>query len=188
MNASVARYLSRWSAVVFAAATLTAVASASDVDATKSGITATFRQMHVPVEGVFKVFRGTINFDPKNLTAARARIEINTASFDLEAPEYEEELRGKEWFDTPAYPKASFVSSSVSAVGPNRFEAKGKFTLKGKTQEIKVPFTMHSYGGARVFEGELPISRKAFEIGSAEWDDTLEDKVIVKFRITAAAK
>jgi polyisoprenoid-binding protein YceI len=142
--------------------------------------------MNVPVEGGFKIVRGTIDFDPKNLKAARARIEIDTASFDLGAPEYEAELHGKEWFDTQAHPKASFVSSSVSAVGPNRFEAKGKFTLKGKTQEIKVPFTVRSDGGARVFEGELPISRKAFEIGSAEWDGTLEDKVVVKFRVTIA--
>ena len=186
MNTSIARFLSRWSTVILAAATLTAVAAASSIDATKSGITATFRQMNVPVEGDFKIVRGTIDFDPKNLKAARARIEIDTASFDLGAPEYEAELHGKEWFDTQAYPKASFVSSSVSAVGPNRFEAKGKFTLKGKTQEIKVPFTVRSDGSARVFEGDLPISRKAFEIGSAEWDGTLEDKVVVKFRVTTA--
>jgi len=172
--------------VVLAAATLAAAAATSGIDATRSRVTATFRQMNVPVEGGFKIVRGTIDFDPKNLKAARARIEIDTASFDLGAPEYEAELHGKEWFDTQAYPKASFVSSSVSAVGPNRFEAKGKFTLKGKTQEIKVPFTVRSDGGARVFEGDLPISRKAFEIGSAEWDGTLEDKVVVKFRVTTA--
>jgi len=172
--------------VVLAAATLAAVAATSGIDAARSRVTATFRQMNVPVEGGFKIVRGTIDFDPKNLKAARARIEIDTASFDLGAPEYEAELHGKEWFDTQAYPKASFVSSSVSAVGPNRFEATGKFTLKGKTQEIKVPFTVRSDGGARVFEGDLPISRKAFEIGSAEWDGTLEDKVVVKFRVTTA--
>ncbi|WP_372521732.1 YceI family protein [Sulfuricaulis sp.] len=186
MNARVAGSLSRWFATLLAAATLTAVAVASGIDATKSEIAATFRQMNVPVEGRFKIFHGVVNFDPVNLTAARARIEIDTASFDLGAPEYEEELRGKEWFDTSAYPKASFISSGVVAVGPNRFEAKGKFTLKGKTQEIKVPFTRRSDGGVQVYEGELPISRKAYAIGSAEWDDTLEDKVIVKFRITAA--
>ena len=186
MNAAVARYLSRLSAVVLAAATLAAVAEASEIDVTKSQVTATFRQMNVPVEGRFKVFRGTIDFDPKKLTAARARLEIDTASFDLGAPEYEDELHGKEWFDTPAFPKASFVSSGVTALGENRFVAKGKFTLKGKTQEIKVPFTMQSDGGARVFEGELSLYRKMYAIGSAEWDGTLDDKVIVKFRVTTA--
>ncbi len=167
---------------------LAAVAAASDVDATKSGITATFRQMNVPVEGGFKIFRGAIDFDPGNLKTAHARIEIDTASFNLGAPEYEEELRGKEWFDAQTYPKASFVSSSVVAVGGNRYEARGRLTLKGKTQELKVPFAIRSDGGARIFEGELPISRKAYVIGSAIWDDTLDDRVIVKFRIATAAK
>jgi len=188
MNARVIRSVFCGSAALLAAVMLTAAAAANDVDAIRSSITATFRQMNVPVEGGFKVFRGNIDFDPGNLKAARARIEIDTASFDLGAPEYEEELRGKEWFDSPAYPKASFDSSSVAAVGPDRFEARGRFTLKAKTQEIKVPFTIRSEGGARVFEGELPISRKIFAIGGSEWDDTLDDKVIVKFRIITTAK
>jgi polyisoprenoid-binding protein YceI len=188
MNASVARFLLRLSGVALAAATLAVAAAVSGVDAIKSQITATFRQMNVPVEGRFNNFRGSVDFDPKNAAAGRARIEIDTSSFDVGAPEYNEELRGEEWFDTPTYPKASFVSSSVSRVGQNRFEAKGRLTLKGKTQEIKVPFTQRSDGGVQVYEGELPISRKAYAIGSAEWDDTLEDKVIVKFRITTAAR
>jgi polyisoprenoid-binding protein YceI len=186
MNAAVARYLSRLSVIVLVAAMLATVAEASDIDATSSQVTATFRQMNVPVEGRFKNFRGTIDFDPGKLMAARARLEIDTASFDLGAPEYEAELRGKEWFDTSAFPKASFISSGVISVGENRFVARGRFTLKGKTLEIKVPFTMRSENGARVFEGELPISRKAYAIGSAEWDGTLDDEVIVKFRVTTA--
>jgi polyisoprenoid-binding protein YceI len=186
MNLSVARYLFRGSAALVAAVTLVTVAAASGIDATRSEITATFRQMNVPVEGGFKVFRGSIDFDPGKLKTARARIEIDTASFDLGAPEYEEELRGKEWFDTPAYPMASFVSSNVIAVGPDRFEARGSFTLKGKTQVIKVPFTMRFDGAARIFEGELPISRKMYAIGSSEWDGTLDDEVRVKFKVTTA--
>jgi polyisoprenoid-binding protein YceI len=188
MNARVFRLMSRGSVALLAAMALTAVAAANEVDATRSSITATFRQMNVPVEGGFKVFRGSIDFDPGNLKASRARVEIDTTSFNLGAPEYEEELRGKEWFDTPAYPMAGFVSSNVIAVGPDRFEARGKFTLKGKMQEIKVPFTIRSEGGTRVFEGELPISRKIYAIGGSEWDDTLDDKVIVKFRIITTAK
>lgn len=187
MNASIARFLSLKSATLLVAATLAAAAAASDVVATKSRVTATFSQMNVPVEGNFKNFRGDIRFDPKNLKAARARIEIDTASFELGAPEYDEELRGKEWFDTSTYPKARFVSSHVVTVGENRFEAKGKLTLKGKTQEINVPFTLRSDGSARVFDGELPISRKLYAIGGAEWDDTLDDQVIVKFHIAITA-
>lgn len=173
---------------MLAATTLAADAAASGIDVARSEITATFRQMNVPVEGRFKSFRGSIDFDPGNLKAARARIEIDTASFDLGAPEYEDELRGKEWFDTSTYPKASFVSSGLTAVEGNRFEARGRFTLKGKAQEIRAPFTLHSDSDTRVFEGELPLSRKIYAIGGREWDGTLDDQVIVKFRITTTAR
>lgn len=186
MNASVTLCLGCGFAMLLA--TVMQTTAANEVDVTKSRITATFRQMNVPVEGVFKVFRGSVDFDPGNLKAARARIEIETASFDLGAPEYEEELHGKEWFDTPAYPKAVIVSSSVTAAEGNRFEARGRFTLKGKTQEIRIPFTTRLEGDARVFEGELPVSRKTCAIGGREWDGTLDDQVIVKFRITTTAR
>ncbi len=185
MNAAVARSLSRGFALVLASVTL---AVAGGVDATKSEITASFRQMNVPVAGRFKVFRGTIEFDPRNAAAGHARIEIDTASFDVGAPEYNDELHAKEWFDTLTYPLAVFVSSRVKPAGKDRFEAKGRFTLKGKTQDLTVPFTQRSANGVRVFEGELPLSRKAYAIGGADWDGTLEDKVIVKFRITTTAK
>jgi polyisoprenoid-binding protein YceI len=175
-------------AVSLAAFALAAVAAVSAVDAGKSRITATFRQMNVPIEGQFKTFRGTVDFDPNKPAAGSARIEIDTASFDIGAPEYSEELHRKEWFDTAAHPHASFVSSSVSPAGPNRYVAAGKLSLKGKSMDIRIPFTSRTEGAARLYEGEFPISRKAYGIGSADWDEVLEDEVIVKFRIVAVSK
>lgn len=188
MKFSVAKAASRLSAATLVAVTLAVVAAAISVDVRKSQITATFRQMNVPVEGRFMIFRGSIDFDPKNAAAGKARIEVDTASFDVGAAEYNEQLHGQEWFDTPTYPKASFVSSHVAPAGPNRFEVRGRFTLKDKTQKIKVAFTQRFEGGVQVYEGEFPLSRKMYSIGSADWDETLEDKVIVKFKITTAAK
>jgi len=186
MKATVPQLLSRLCATALVAVTL--AATAANVDTIKSQVTATFRQMNVPVEGRFNVLSGTIDFNPKKPTVGHARIEIDTASFDVGAPEYNDELRKPEWFETSTYPRAIFISSSVVAAGQNRFEAKGKLTLKNKTQEMKVPFTQRIEGGVSVYEGELPISRKTYSIGSAEWDGTLEDKVIVKFRIVTSTK
>ena len=162
--------------------------AANTIDATKSQITATFRQMNVPVEGRFSGFSGNIVFDPKKPTTAQARIEIDTASFDVGAPEYNDELRAKEWLDTSTYPKASFVSSRVIGTGPNRFEAIGKLSLKGKTSEIKVSFTQRLEEKITIYEGEFPLSRKSYSIGSSAWDKTVDDQVVVKFRILTVSK
>lgn len=163
-------------------------ATAANIDAAKSQISATFRQMNVPVEGRFNTFSGSIDFNPQKPSSGRARIDVDTASFDVGAEEYNDELHKKEWFDTATYAKASFVSSSVVAAGKDRYEAKGKFTLKGKTEEIKVSFSLRREAGIFIYEGELPISRKAYSIGSADWDSTVDDKVIVKFRLVSPVK
>lgn len=186
MKASLAKLLSLLGAMALFAVTL--AVSASAIDAGKSQIIATFRQMNVPVEGRFNSFNGSIVFDSKKLAAASARIEIDTASFDVGAPEYNDELRAREWLDTSSYPKASFVSTRVNATGPNRFEASGKLSLKGKTSDIIIPFTQGLEGKNWIYEGEFPLSRKLYSIGGRAWDKTVDDRVVVKFRILTVPK
>lgn len=168
---------------VLLATILLGATAASGIDAARSEVSATFRQMNVPVEGRFTAFRGTIVFDPANPATARARIEVDTASFDLGAEEYNEEVRGREWLDSKTHPRATFVSSKVTVAGPERFVADGTLTLKGKAQPLTVPFKAIRAEGARSYEGQFTLSRKAYGIGDPEWDGVLEDPVVVRFRI-----
>lgn len=162
-------------------------AIAGNIDTKKSTITATFRQMHVPVEGAFKRFDGNIDFDEKNVTNSHARIEVDTASFDVGADDYNDELHKREWFDTAHYPRATFIARRVAA-NAKGFEAIGDFTLKGKTQTLTVPFTRTLESGVAVFTGEWALSRKVFAIGDASWDGTVDDRVVVKFRLVRPQK
>ena len=157
--------------------------AASSIDAARSKVTATFRQMKVPVEGVFTRVAGSIAFDAANPVAASARIDIDTASFDLGMDDYNAEVRKKEWFDSAAHPKASFVSSSFRALGGERYEARGTLSIKGRSQPVTLPVTVRVEGKALVFDGTLPVSRKAFGIGDASWDEMVEDPVRVQFHI-----
>lgn len=167
-------------------------ALAQAVDLAKSRVTATFRQMNVPVDAQFTKFTANIGFDAARPAEARATIEIDTASFDLGkgAEEYNSEVRKKEWFDSRAHPKAVFVANGARALGGGRFEAPGKLTIKGRTLDVVAPFTVKTEGGAQVFEGQLPIKRLAFNIGEGEWKDTsmVADDVVVKFRVVTAAR
>lgn len=169
--------LASWLAVgtaVFAAAS-------APVDAGKSRITATFTQMDVPVDGRFSRFSGSVTYDAANVAASAAELIIDTASFDIGDEEYNAEVRKKEWFDTKAHPTATFKSSAIRPLGADRFEATGTLSLKGRTQTVKAPVSVKTEGATRRFEGELPISRAAFGLGDAEWNEVLEDKVLVKF-------
>lgn len=160
------------------------LASASlGIDTGKSKVSATFKQMNVPVEGSFTKASGNIQFDPAKPQAATASIQIDTASFDLGMDDYNAEVRKKEWFDSTAFPQASFVSTGFKALGADRYQASGKLSLKGRSIEVTLPVTVKRGAAATVFSGTLPISRKAFNIGDAEWNAVVDDSVNVTFSI-----
>ena len=160
-------------------------ASAQTVDPARSRVGATFRQMNVPVEGVFKSYTAQVAFDPSKPADSKATIEIDMSSFDLGAADFNAEVRKKDWFNTAAFPKATFVTTGARPAGANKFEVPGKLTIKGRTQDVVAPVTVRTEGNAQVFEGQLPIKRLAFGIGEGEWKDTsmVADEVLVKFRL-----
>lgn len=154
----------------------------------KSAIGFVYRQMNVPMEGSFSRYTSRFAFDPAKPTAASASFDIDLSSIDTGASDADEEVRGKLWFNTKAYPVASFVSTSVTPLGANRFEVKGKLTMKGKTREVVAPITLKQEGPNGVFEGTFSIRRADFAIGEGVWADfgTVANDVAIKLRLTAA--
>jgi len=64
---------------------LTLPAAAASIDVSRSSLTATFRQMNVPVEGSFKRISGDVVFDVARPQDARAALDIDLASFPVRA-------------------------------------------------------------------------------------------------------
>lgn len=175
-------------ALAGAAATGAATAAPLKTDPARSSVSAVFKQMNVPVEAPFRTFAATIDYDAAKPAAAKASVEIATASFDIGDAMYNKEVAKKEWFNSAQFPKATFVSTGIAPGGAGRLDVTGKLTLKGKTADVKFPLTVRTEGGKQVFEGQLPIRRLAFNIGEGEWKDTsmVADEVVIKFRVTAA--
>ncbi|MGF6465531.1 YceI family protein [Paraburkholderia youngii] len=181
----------RYMLAAFAAASLSAAGAAlAQVDVAKSSVTATSKQMNVPVEGKFNKFTAQVSFDPAKPTAGSAQIDIDVASFDLGDESYNEQVRGKEWFDAKTFRRATFVSSEIAPAGSNQFKVTGKLTIKGKSQTVVVPVTVSQQGATQTFDGALPIKRSQFDVGTGEWKDTsvVAEEVVIKFHIVAAHK
>lgn len=152
--------------------------------AERSFVRFAFKQMNVAVEGRFRKFDATVDFDPARPEEARAEFEVDLASIDLGNAEGETEARRKPWLDTAAFPKAKFVAASVRAAGPGRFVATGPLTIKGATQTVTAPFTLVEAGGMRTAEGQFALRRLQFRIGEGAWSDTdtVADEIGVRFR------
>lgn len=156
----------------------------------KSSLTFIYKQMSVPVEGRFRKFSGQFGFDPAKPDKARVDLDIDLAGVDAGSPEANDEVSGKVWFNSKAFPQAKFVSSSVKALGGDKYSVTGKMTLKGRTQEVTAPFTFTPQGKEGVFEGAFVLKRADFAIGEGPWADfgTVANEVQIKFRLLAAAK
>jgi polyisoprenoid-binding protein YceI len=162
----------------------------AQIDAAKSTITATSKQMNVPVEGKFTKFAAQLAFDPAQPAAGSAKVEVDMASYDLGDETYNDEVRGKDWFDAKTYPSATFVSSAIAPAGADRFNVTGKLTIKGKSQTAVVPVTVTTQGAAHVFDGALTIKRSQYDVGLGEWKDTsvVADDVVIKFHFVGAGQ
>ena len=162
----------------------------NQVQADKSSINFVYQQMGVKVDGKFRKFAAKLNFDPAKPTEAKATFDVDLASVDTGAPEGDDEVAGKPWFNTKAFPTAQFVSGPVKALGGNRYEVAGKLTIKGKTQDVIVPATFTAQGNTGVFDGAFTIRRADFSIGEGAWAkfDIVANDVQIKFRITATSK
>jgi len=162
----------------------------TQVQPEKSAVTFVYKQMGVAVDGKFKKFSSQLNFDPAKPTAAKATFDVELASVDTGAPEGDQEVAGKPWFNTKAFPTARFVSGSVKALGGNKYEVAGKLTIKGQTQDVIVPATFTAQGNTGIFDGGFTIRRADFTIGEGAWAkfDIVANDVQIKFRITASTK
>lgn len=180
-----------WSTLLAVSAALTSsLALAEPVDTAKSQVLFTFKQMNVPVDGKFAKFKADISYDAAKPEKSTAQVELDLAGTDAGSADANTEVRRKSWFDLPTYPVAKFVSSSVKPLGGGKFEATGKLTIKGKTQDASIPFSVKSEAGAYVFEGQFVLQRLKFGLGEGVWADTetVANDVAVKFKLVQPAK
>ena len=80
------------------------------IDAGKSNVAFSYKQMGVAMDGRFKKFAAQVNFDPAKAEQAKASFDVDLASVDTGSGEADDEVVTKSWFNTAAFPKASFVA------------------------------------------------------------------------------
>lgn len=151
----------------------------------QSEIAFTSRQMGVPVDGKFRKFDAQVAFDPKQPTAAKIAFTVDLASVSFGSAETETEVAKPDWFNTKAFPQATFQSSSVKAAGPGKFEVAGTLAIKGASQNVVVPVTVTQAGATSTATGAFAIKRLDFKIGDGDWKDTsmVANEVQVKFKL-----
>ena len=150
--------------------------------AEKSSVTFSYRQMGVAMEGKFRKFGAQLQLDPARPEKATGRLDIELASIDTGSAEADQEVAGKAWFNTAAYPRASFVLQSLRQTAPGQYEAAGALTVKGQTREIRLPVRLNP---PSTLTGSFVLKRADFSIGEGMWAkfDVVANEINVQFNL-----
>lgn len=153
--------------------------------AAQSEVRFTAKQMGVPMPGMFSKLAGSVQWNAAKPESCHIRLEVPVASATVGAPEMDAELPKAEWFAASQFPTAVFESSSVRALGGNRFEVQGSLSIKGVRLPVKTEATVTSSGATSLATGQLSIARLAYNIGLGAWGNpsVVADPVQVQYRI-----
>ncbi|MFI0546504.1 MAG: YceI family protein [Brachymonas sp.] len=175
--------------VAATATTAATAASANQLLPAQSEVRFTAKQMGVSMPGMFSKLAGSVQWNAAKPEASRIRLEIPVASATVGAPEMDAELPKAEWFGASQFPTAVFESSSVHALGGNRYEVQGSLNIKGVRLPVKTEATVlpnpADKGATSTASGTLNIARLAYKIGLGAWGDTsvVADAVQIQYNI-----
>jgi polyisoprenoid-binding protein YceI len=153
--------------------------------AAQSEIAFQIKQSGVPVDGKFRRFDAQLALDPKAPQNGSVTVSIDTASATVGFPETDVELPRAPWFNAAKFPRATFESNAISALGGGRFQAKGRFELKGTARDLVVPVAIVQNGPQSTATGEFVVKRLDYKIGENEWTDVslVANDVRVRFKL-----
>ena len=125
------------------------------------------------VRGSFTRFDGTIEGDPKDITSAAGRFEVDLASVDTGNADRDAHLRSADFFDVEKNPTMTFVSTSIEPADKSggEFKVIGDLTIKGITKPVEL---VYEHGG----EGVDPYGNRKLggsltgTIKRSDWDLT----------------
>lgn len=150
----------------------------------QSEITFVAKQLGVPLNGRFKRFTAQSAFDPKSPQTSKIAFQVDLGSATVSA-DADPELSKPEWFNTAKFPKATFQSGVIKALGGGKFEVAGKLSIKGTARDLVVPVALSQANGLSTVTGGFALKRLDFKVGDGDWADTsvVANDVQVKFKI-----
>lgn len=91
-------------------------------------------------------FDANVNVDNENPENSSLSVSIDVASIDSGVDVFNEHLKGEKFFNVAAYPKISFVSTSMEELVQGRGRVTGNLTIKDITKPVTLDVTLNKVG------------------------------------------
>lgn len=167
---------------------LPARADTYKIDPVHSSIRFSVRHFFSYVNGSFKKFEGTIDFNPGQPEKSSVTATIDAASIDTQDEKRDEDLRSADFFEVAKYPTITFKSKSVKQTGADSADIIGDLTMHGVTKET----TLHAkflgkgkgMGGKAISGWQItpePIKRRDYGM---TWNRMIDGTAVVGEEVT----
>ena len=93
------------------------------------------------IQGRFNKFSGSFDFDPKNISASKVTVNIDTRSVDSNHAERDKHIKSSDFINASKFSTAVFVSTQVTPKAGDRFTINGNLTLHGMTKKIVMQYS-----------------------------------------------
>jgi len=133
--------------------------------------------MFAKVRGRFGSFHGTVALDAEDVTRSKVTVDIDAASIDTGTPDRDYHLRSADFFDAELFPKLTFESTKIEALGGEKYAVHGRLTIRDVTRDVVL---QAEYGGLAkdpwgnqraLFTASGSLDRREFGL---KWNQALE--------------
>ena len=135
--------------------------------------------------GIFKDFKGTINFDENDLAASKFDLSIDVSSISTGNGMMNKKAQIEEWFDATKYPQIKFVSTKIEK-STNGYNVLGSLKIKGVAKDTKIPLTYSKIGDGAKFSGVFNVKRSDYKVGHK--GDIVPDVMKIEFSVPVSKK
>ena len=110
--------------------------STYEIDPAHSSAHFSIRHMMISnVRGAFSGLKGTVSYDPNNLSSSRVQAEIDTATINTLDEKRDGHLKSPEFLDVAQYPTIKFQSTKIEKDGDG-LKVTGDVTIHGVTKPV----------------------------------------------------
>ena len=135
--------------------------------------------------GLAPIKSGNVLVDAGKLKGGNFEISLKDLTVtDLTDPEYNAKLVGHlkndDFFSVDKHPVAKFDIVSVTPAGANKYNVKGKLTIKGITNEVTFPADVTTSGKNLTAKAKIAVDRTKYDIkyNSKSFFSSIGDKAI----------
>jgi polyisoprenoid-binding protein YceI len=150
-----------------------------EIDPSHSAAQFSIRHLMISnVRGEFSKVTGTLEWDGKNLGAAKLQSSIDVSTVNTREPKRDEHLKSADFLDVAKFPAITFTGKSFAKGGHGKLKVVGDLTLHGVTKSVTLDVEGPSaeakdpWGNTRIgASATTKINRKDFGL---TWNKALE--------------